>query len=291
MEAAARSRAITYARFVKVEHTVFSLPMLFAGAWLAAAGYPGTQTILLIILAGFGARVVALALNRIIDRRIDARNPRTAIRELPRGHMNATEAWLVTLVGLAAYLAAAALLSPICLLLTPVPLAIFVLYPTMKRFTFLAHLGVGLGLAVAPLGAWMAVRQTFAGSGPALLLGAFTLFWVAGFDIIYATLDVDFDRAAGLHSMPSRLGIPRALLVSGIFHVAAFASLAALTLWKLRTPLAGLCLAVIGILLFLEHRQGRDVETAFFRINAIIGFAVLVLVLAGGVAAGAPELQ
>jgi 4-hydroxybenzoate polyprenyltransferase len=281
MSASGAGRLTTWARFVKIEHTVFSLPMLFAGAWLAAGGFPGWRLLGLVVLAGFGARVVALGLNRIIDRKIDARNPRTVVRELPRGAMGLAEAWGVVAAGLVLYLVAAGLLGPICLLLSPIPLAVFVVYPTMKRFTPLAHFGVGLGLAVAPLGAFMAVRQSFDDSAPALLLGAFTLFWVAGFDIIYATLDEAFDRANGLHSMPSRFGKTAALRVSAFLHLAAFAALAVLVLWRLKTLPALLLLGVTGLLLALEHRQGRDVETAFFRINALLGFVVLALVMAG----------
>jgi 4-hydroxybenzoate polyprenyltransferase len=281
MSASGAGRLTTWARFVKIEHTVFSLPMLFAGAWLAAGGFPGWRLLGLVVLAGFGARVVALGLNRIIDRKIDARNPRTVVRELPRGTMGLAEAWGVVAAGLVLYLVAAGLLGPICLLLSPIPLAVFVVYPTMKRFTPLAHFGVGLGLAVAPLGAFMAVRQSFDDSAPALLLGAFTLFWVAGFDIIYATLDEAFDRANGLHSMPSRFGKTAALRVSAFLHLAAFAALAVLVLWRLKTVPALLLLGVTGLLLALEHRQGRDVETAFFRINALLGFVVLALVMAG----------
>ena len=274
-------RLATYARFVKIEHTLFSLPMLFAGACLAARGFPGFRILGLIVLAGTGARIVALALNRIIDRRIDGRNPRTAVRELPQGAMSLAEAAWVTAAGLALYLAAAWFIAPICALLSPLPLAIFVLYPTMKRFTPLAHLGVGAGLAVAPLGAWMAVRQTFAGCAPALWLGAFTLFWVAGFDIIYATQDEAFDRAAGLYSLPAWLGAERALRVAAAFHLVAFGALAVLFWTWLRTPVAGALLLVIGTLLALEHRRGQEVERAFFTINAWLGFVVLAFVLAG----------
>lgn len=281
MSTIAVERVNTWARFVKIEHTVFSLPMLFAGAWLAAGGFPGWRTLLLIGLAGFGARIVALGLNRIIDHRIDAANPRTRIRELPAGRMGRGEAWGVVIVGLAAYLTAAGLLGPVCLRLSPLPLAVFVIYPYMKRFTPLAHFGVGMGLAVAPLGAWMAVRQSFADCGPALLLGSFMLVWVAGFDIIYATQDVEFDRRAGLFSIPARFGVPAALRVSAACHLLAFAGLALLWWWRLRTPAALALLLGVGVLLALEHRQGRDVETAFFRINALLGFVVLAFVLAG----------
>lgn len=274
-------RAATWARFVKLEHTLFSLPMLFAGAWLAARGFPGFRILALIVLAGTGARVVALALNRIIDRSIDARNPRTAGRELARGSMTLREALFVALFGFALFVGAAWWIAPICGLLAPIPLAVFVGYPYLKRFTPLAHLGVGLGLAVAPLGAWMAVRQSFAGCAPALWLGSFTLFWVAGFDVIYATQDEDFDRQAGLFSLPSRLGADRALGVAAFFHLLAFAALTVLFWTELRTLLAGLLLAVVGVLLALEHRRGQDVELSFFTINAWLGFVVLAFVLAG----------
>lgn len=274
-------RAVHWARFVKIEHTLFSLPMLLAGAWLAARGFPGPRLLLLIVLAGTGARIAALALNRIIDRSIDARNPRTAVRELPRGAMTLREAWGVTFAGIVLYLAAAWWIAPICGLLSPIPLAIFVLYPYLKRFTPLAHLGVGLGLAVAPLGAWMAVRQSFAECAPALWLGAFTLFWVAGFDVIYATQDEAFDRRAGLHSLPSRLGTKRALAVAALFHALAFGALATLFWTELRTVPAGILLLAVGGLLALEHRRGEEIETAFFTINAWLGFVVLAFVLAG----------
>jgi 4-hydroxybenzoate polyprenyltransferase len=225
--------------------------------------------------AGFGARTAAFALNRIIDRQIDARNPRTAGRELPKGKVSLLEAWGVFAAGLIIYIACAAAIAPICLWLSPIPLAVFVIYPYMKRFTPLAHLGVGLADAMAPLGGWIAVRQSFDGLAPGLWLGVFTFFWVAGFDVIYSTMDEKFDRSEGLHSLPARYGKQNALRISGIFHLLAFVSLAVLYYGWLRTPLALLCLLAIGALLYWEHSQSDDVDLAFFKINAVLGFGVL----------------
>src|SRR6266404_4779123 len=207
-----------YSRFVKVEHTLFSLPLLFSGAVLAAGRLPSWRLSVLIVLAGAGARTTAFAFNRVIDRHIDRLNPRTSGRELPAGKMTLAEAWGVGLFGAAVYVAAAWAIAPICLYLSPIPLAVFIGYPYLKRFTPWAHLGIGAADALAPLGGWMAAKQSFAGVGPALWLGAFTFFWVSGFDVIYATMDEDFDRAHGLHSLPARYGRRRALQISAVLH-------------------------------------------------------------------------
>ncbi len=275
----------TYASFVKLEHTFFTLPLLFAGALLGARGVPSARLLLLIVAAGLGARVAAMALNRLIDRRIDARNPRTAIRELPSGAMRVREGVAILLAGLAVYLAAAWAISPLLLPLAPLPLVVFLGYPYMKRFTPWAHLGVGLGMAGAPLGGYLAVTHSFQGAGPGLLLGLFTFFWGSGFDIIYATVDEEFDRAAGLHSMPAWLGRGRALRVSMALHLCAFATLAALIWVALPGALPWVFAAVVGGLLVLEHRQAARVNLAFFHVNAVLGFVVLGLVAAGVVGA------
>jgi 4-hydroxybenzoate polyprenyltransferase len=273
-------RLLTYARFVKIEHTLFSFPLLVSGALLARGGLT-LRTFFLILAAGTGARVAALGLNRVLDRAIDVRNPRTRNRELPAGLMSLTEGGLVTGAGVALFLAAAYSISPRCLALAPIPLATFLLYPLLKRFTMWAHLGVGASLAMGPLGAWYAVQLDFGDFGNALLLCLFTFLWVAGFDVIYATLDIEFDRSYRLHSLPAALGREKALGVSLAFHAAAFLLLAVLYLRALQGPLAAALLALIGGLLVLEHRKAKDVELAFFRINAVVGFAVLGLVAAG----------
>lgn len=275
-----QDRLTTYSRFVKIEHTLFSFPMLFAGA-LLAHGDITWRLVVLIVLAGTGARTAALGLNRILDRTIDRKNPRTAGRELPSGQMTLVEAGAITGIGIAVYLAAAYLISPRCLELAPIPLAIFLLYPLMKRFTMWAHLGVGAALAMGPLGAWFAVQLDFADYPRIVLLCLFTWLWVAGFDIIYATLDFDFDRTEGLYSLPARLGRDRALAVAKFFHVAAFALLGILYWSAMRGPVALAMLVAIGVLLWLEHRKVSDVELAFFKINAVVGFVVLGFVAAG----------
>lgn len=275
------SRLATYGRFVTIEHTVFSVPVILAGTLLAAGGWPGARVLLLIILAGTGARTAALGLNRIIDRRIDARNPRTAARGLPAGDVSLGAAWGVVLAGTAVYLISAAILNRWCLLLSPIPLAVFVLYPYLKRFTPLAHYGVGLGLALAPCGGWMAVRGAWDGVGPVLLLAGFTWGWVAGFDIIYACLDTDFDRAEGLHSLPGRVGVRRALHIAAATHAVAFGALVALTSVTLSGAFTYLLLAVVGSLLLLEHRFARQTDLAFFKINTVVGCVVFAQVWAG----------
>lgn len=271
-----------YLSFVKIEHTLFSLPLIYSGVLLAAGEtVPPASVLLLVLAAATGARTTAFALNRIIDRHIDARNPRTAVRDLPAGRMTLTEALGVLGAGLLLYFGSAYLISEFCFLLSPIPLAVFLVYPTMKRYTPLAHFGVGLGLAMGPLGGWFALSPSFENLLPPALLSLFTLFWVAGFDIIYATLDEEFDRKASLYSFPSRFGRTRALRYSAWLHVAAFLLLAALFAVSLRSLFALPLLLLTGWLLYLEQRRADDVELAFFRINAVAGFAVFAMVLVG----------
>jgi len=275
-------RLASYNRFVKMEHTLFSLPLLFSGSFLAVGRLPSWRLSGLIILAGFGARTAAFAFNRIIDRHIDRLNPRTAGRELPSRRMTLVEAWGVGAAGTVVYVWAAAQIAPLCLYLSPVPLAIFLYYPYLKRFTVLTHFGIGAADAMAPLGGWLAVRQSFTDVGPALWLGAFTFFWVSGFDVIYATMDEAFDRAQGLHSLPARFGKATALKLSALLHVLAFGCLIALYITAFRpSPVTLSTLAALGGLLFLEHRLSNDVELAFFKINAVLGFGVLGFVATG----------
>lgn len=272
---------LKYARLVKIEHTLFSLPMVYAGSFLARGFSVTPKEYLLIFLAAAGARSTAFALNRIIDARIDALNPRTATRELPAGRMKAAEAWGFAFVSAIVYVTAAAMLNRWCLILSPIPLAIFVIYPYMKRFTSLAHLGLGAASACAPLGGWMAVTGTFSGCAPSILLGLFSFFWVSGFDIIYAVGDEDFDRKQGLHSLVVSLGKAKALLVSSSLHILGFASLAALMLWQFPNVWSGALLLTVGILLVWQHRVAENIELAFFKINAAVGFVVLGVVAFG----------
>lgn len=271
----------TFGSFIKFEHTLFSLPLIFAGTFLAWGGMPDLYLLLLIILAGTGARTAALAVNRIIDRKIDSENPRTSGRELPSGKISLLNAYVITIVGLIVYFVAAYLICDFVLLLSPIPLVVFIIYPLMKRFTPLCHFGVGLGLALAPLGGWVAVTCSFKGIFPGIVLSVFTFFWVSGFDIIYATLDEEFDKSSGIHSMVAAYGKDTALYISGLLHQAAFFSIAFLYFLIFKTIAAGAMLAVIAILLFLEHRKSANVDLAFFRINILVGFAVFLFVLSG----------
>jgi 4-hydroxybenzoate polyprenyltransferase len=274
-------RLQSFVRFVKIEHTLFSLPLIFAGMFLASKEIPTPVLVGLVLAAATGARTAALALNRIIDREIDKRNPRTAIRELPSGRMSLNEALLVLAIGGAIYLIAAVLISPFCLALSPLPLIIFAVYPYMKRFTVLAHFGVGLGLAMAPLGGWFAVQRSFNNLLPGVLLSVFTLCWVTGFDIIYSTLDEMFDREEQLFSITVRYGRQTALRISGLLHLAAFAALALLFVLYIKGIAALPLLMLSGYLLYLENKKAEDVELAFFRINAVLGFVILGMIVVG----------
>jgi len=271
-----------YFSFVKIEHTLFSLPLIYSGVLLGSHGaMPPLGILILVLTAATGARTVAFALNRIIDREIDGRNPRTASRDLPSGRMTLWEASWVMFAGLLLYFGSAYFISSFCFALSPIPLAIFIIYPTMKRYTPLAHFGVGLGLSMGPLGGWFAVSPSFDRILAPALLSLFTLFWVAGFDIIYATLDEEFDKKALLYSFPSRFGRSLALRYSGYFHVVAFLLLAGLFFYSVMSLLALPLLLLTGYLLYLEQKKAEDVELAFFRINAIAGVAVFSMVVVG----------
>lgn len=268
--------------FVKIEHTLFSLPLIYSGVLLGSGGImPPARVLILVLTAATGARTVAFALNRIIDRNLDARNPRTMTRDLPSGRMTLWEASWVAVAGIALYFGSAYLLSDFCFRLSLIPLLVFVVYPTMKRYTPLAHFGVGLGLAMGPLGGWFAVSLSFDNVLPPVLLSLFTLFWVAGFDIIYSTLDEEFDRKESLYSFPARVGRKRALRYSAILHVLAFVLLAVLFFYSVFSLLALPLLLLTGYLLYLEQRKADNVELAFFRINAVAGFVIFCMVAVG----------
>ena len=279
---AAASRLTTYARFIKLEHTIFSLPLIYAGALLGADGVPSLRQAGWILLAAAGGRVMAMGLNRLIDAEIDARNPRTRNRELPRGAMRRGEAWAVVAIAGLLYAASAAALSPLCLRLSPIPVALFVIYPYLKRFTALSHLGLGLAWSMAPLGGWLATSGALANVAEVGWLWVFSVLWVAGFDIIYATMDEAFDRREGLHSLPAKAGKGQALRVALLLHAAAFLALAILQHDVLRSSSGWLWLAAIGGLFVWQHRiASRKPAFAFFQLNGVIGFLVFGLCISG----------
>ena len=216
----------TVLEMIKFEHTLFALPFALLGMLLAAEGWPSWRTVGWIVVAMVGARSAAMGFNRLVDRRIDAANPRTAARALPAGLVTPGFVALFVVASSALLVLAAWRLNPLALALSPVALGILFFYSYTKRFTWISHLILGLSLAGAPVGAWIAARGDVRPTP--IVLGLAVLFWVAGFDVLYALQDVGFDRASGLFSIPARFGIVPALWISGALHVAVVALLAAL---------------------------------------------------------------
>jgi len=265
---------------IKIEHTLFALPFAFLGAVLAANGLPTLRQLLWIVVAMVGARSTAMAFNRLADRRFDARNPRTAMRALPAGLLSVSFVWAFTIASAMLFLLAAAMLNRLTLILAPVALASVLLYSLTKRWTQLSHIVLGWCLSIAPTGAWIAVRGEF-GSPVPLLLSLVVLLWTAGFDVLYACQDYDFDRGEGLYSIPARFGIARALWISRGLHAAAFLALVALYLVSGLGPLALIGVAATAALLLYQHRLvkaddlGR-LNAAFFTTNAFVSVILLV---------------
>jgi 4-hydroxybenzoate polyprenyltransferase len=262
---------------IKFSHTIFALPFALLAAVLAAGGWPAPGTLARIVLAMIGARSAAMAHNRLADREIDAANPRTASRALPAGRISVgyVRAFLVASVAL--FLGAAASLNRLTLLLAPVALALLLLYAYAKRHTALSHLLLGLCLAMAPVGAWIAVRGDF-GTIP-LLLGLAVLLWTAGFDVIYALQDEEHDRRAGLHSIPARFGAGPALAISALFHAGMLGLL--VVVWRLTGggTLFGIGIAATAAALVYQHLVVRPgdltrVNAAFFTANGFVSVAL-----------------
>lgn len=265
---------------IKIEHTLFALPFAFLGAVLAANGLPSLRQILWIIVAMVGARSTAMAFNRIADRHFDARNPRTANRALPAGLLSVGFVWAFTIISAAIFMLAAAMLNRLTLLLAPVALASVLLYSLTKRWTQFSHLVLGWCLSIAPTGSWIAVRGEI-GSGVPLLLSLVVLLWTAGFDVLYACQDYDFDRSEGLQSIPARVGIARALWISRALHAGAFLALLWLYLITGLGPLAIAGVVATGALLIYQHRLVRAddlgrLNAAFFTTNAFVSVILLV---------------
>jgi 4-hydroxybenzoate polyprenyltransferase len=263
---------------IQVEHSVFALPFEMIGALLAARGWPTGPQILWIVVAMVGARSAAMSLNRLIDRNLDARNPRTAQRALPAGLLSARFVVGFALVSSALLVFAAYQLNPLAFRLSPVALAVLFLYSYTKRFTLLSHLVLGFCLGMAPAAAWIAIRGTLSPS--ILLLTAAVTLWTAGFDILYACQDVDFDRRTGLHSVPQRWGIARALQVSAAMHALMVALLIGLARAEQLGWISLLGVAVTAALLIYEHRLVRPFDlsrlnAAFFNVNGWIGILLM----------------
>jgi 4-hydroxybenzoate polyprenyltransferase len=264
---------------IKFEHTVFALPFALLGALGAAQGLPPLRTGLWILAAMIGARTAAMTFNRLVDVDLDAENPRTAGRALPAGRVSKLGAMLMLGAGIVLFGLAAGALGPLTWALSPLALVIILGYSLCKRFTAWAHVVLGLSLAGAPLGAWIAVAGRI--EAPALWLSGGVLAWTAGFDIIYALQDEGFDRARGLHSIPSKLGVHRSLLLSRLFH------LVALVCWAAFNHLMGGHLwpwaawATVAVMLGREQWLVRSgdltrIDQAFFTLNSLVGLVFLV---------------
>ncbi len=267
-----------FLEMIKFSHTIFALPFALVGALLAAGGLPATGKVFWIVLAMVGARTAAMGLNRLIDADIDARNPRTANRAIPAGLIGRGATLLFITLSLGLLLLSASRLNPLCLKLSPVAIFFLVTYSYCKRFTSLAHIALGLCLSAAPLGAWVAIRGSI--DAPALILAGAVLFWTAGFDVLYALQDLEFDRSAGLHSIPALLGAGGALITARLFH-----GIMLLLLFYLFFTqhlgvffLAGLL--VTAAMLLYEHLLLKDgdlsrLDAAFFNMNGYISVVML----------------
>ena len=264
----------TTLEMIKIEHTLFALPFAFLGALLAARGIPSAWQIGWITIAMIGARSTAMAFNRIADREYDARNPRTNMRAIPTGVLSVAFVGGFTVISAALFFLAAGMLNRLTLLLSPVAIASILLYSYTKRWTLLSHLILGWCLAIAPTGAWIAVRGSIDSAIP-LLLSLMVMLWTAGFDVLYACQDYEFDRREGLYSIPAKFGIGRSLWVSRTLHAGAFASLVALYFLTNLGALAIIGVIATGALLIYQHTLVRAndlsrLNAAFFTTNAFV---------------------
>jgi 4-hydroxybenzoate polyprenyltransferase len=271
-----------YGELVMFSHTLFSLPFALSAMLIAAGGFPGWRTTLWIVLAFTGGRNAANALNRVIDRDIDARNPRTAGRHLPSGKLRRRDALAVAAAGTVLLIVSALMLPPICIMLLPIALAAFVVYSYTKRFTWLCHIVLGAACAAASFGAWIAVTGKIELS--AFVIAAANAAWVAGFDVIYAIQDIDFDRAEGLYSIPARFGAKLSRLAAAGMHGASIVFLLATAYLNNLGPWFYTGVGIIAICFVIEHllivpertdRDSRLFNFAAYNMNQIIGISLL----------------
>ena len=279
---AAAALPVRFARLVKIEHTLFALPFAYVGALLCEQQVPSAANLFWITIAMVGARSLAMALNRVIDAEIDGRNPRTASREIPSGQLSKVQVWLFCLLSLAVFLLAVWQLDPIVRLLWPIPVAGFVIYPYLKRVTWLSHIWLGIVDGLAPMGGWVAITGKLPWESWAL--GGAVACWVAGFDLFYALFDVDFDRAEKLHSIPARYGTAGAFHGARFLHAATVILLAAVGIGLHLGVAYWLGVASVAALLLVEHLlirpdDLRRLNAAFFTMNGVISAVFLVFVV------------
>jgi len=278
------SAVATFGRMVKFSHTLFALPFALAATALAARGHGITfAQVAAILVAMAGARTAAMGFNRIVDRRLDAKNPRTAGRELPTGKVTVFSAALLTAISAAAFVAAAASLGRLCLVLSPVVLVLVLGYSFTKRFTWLCHLFLGFAIGIAPAGAWIAVRGELA--APAIWLVVAVTTWIGGFDILYALSDREFDRSAGVFSIPARFGVLPALVISALLHLGTLLALVAVGTSAGLGTLYFLGVAIVLAIFVYEHAIVRPTDlsrlnVAFFNLNGYVSLVYLLATLA-----------
>src|SRR5919106_1545755 len=279
-----KSKILGYGRLIRFSHTIFALPFALASVALASPSHPVTLRILLwILVAMVGARSAAMGFNRLADRKFDALNPRTRAWELPQGTVKVWEAVALTMISSLVFVYAAYQLNFLCFVLAPTALAIIFFYSLTKRFTWTSHLFLGLALALAPLGAWLAVSGPPSQLGELstpFFLGLAVLFWLAGFDVIYSLQDIQFDRQQGLHSIPVRFGIASALRLSGWFHLGTVLFLALVGLSAQLGIVYWLGFLAVSAVLWWEHRIVRPddlsrINRAFFDFNAYVSIGYL----------------
>jgi 4-hydroxybenzoate polyprenyltransferase len=263
-------------RFTKIEHTAFSIPLIFAGAWIGTRGLtPPPGVLLLVLVAAVGARIFGMSFNRIFDRRLDALNPRTAGRELPAGRLTLRTALAIAFGGLLVYLAACAALGGWCLVLAPLPLVPLLGYSLLKRFTALCHFGIGLCLAfVATTG-----NPNF--TPPAVFFSFFVFCWLSGSDIVYALMDLESDRQTGVHSLPVWLGTDGALCIAGLLHAVAFGCLTAVFFLTGGRGPAALALALSGMAMVAMYLPSIPLGLRFFPVSTIAGIAAAMVPILG----------
>lgn len=276
------NRLVLYLKMIKFSHSIFALPFAFTGAIMAASGIPSPKKIFWITAAMVGARAGAMGLNRIIDRKIDAANPRTKNREIPAGKIDIKNVAAFTVISFLVLILAAYRLNPLCLKLSPAAIAVLFIYSFTKRFTWASHFVLGLSLSAAPLGAWLAVRGSF--DINILPLSLAVVFWLAGFDTLYALQDIEFDKTHGLYSIPQRFGIKKALLLARFFHLITVLLLISTGFIFNLGLFYWIGMAIVSALFIYEHSlvkadNLRRLDMAFFNMNGYISMTVFVFTL------------
>ena len=270
-------KAVLYLKMIKFPHSVFALPFALTSAFIAARGIPEGRTLLWIVVAMVSARTTAMGLNRIIDRRIDEENPRTALRELPAGQLTVLETSVFVAIAMVTFELSAYMLNPLCFRLSFIALFFIALYSFTKRFTWASHFVLGITISAAPVGAWIAVTGGF--ETGILLLGFSVVFWLAGFDILYAFQDVEFDRRYGLYSLPLRFGITKSLWISRVCHTCTWVLLVCTGIFFGMTFPYYIGILITALLLIYEHSMVKPddlskLNRAFFDMNGYISITV-----------------